>query len=195
MLHDLVLEGRHVRLEPLREEHAGELAAAIDPEDDVWRWTNTAPRTEDEMRRWIADRQRDLPQGRSLAFLQREPAGGRAMGSTSLFHLDEKERCAEIGHTWLAAPFRRTGANTEAKLLLLTHAFEMLRLVRVQLVTDVLNTRSRAAIQRTGAKEEGVLRNHRRRIDGTFRDSVYFSVVDREWPETKAKLAAKLRVP
>ena len=193
MLHDLVLKGRHVTLEPLRVEHAPELAAAISADDDVWRWTNTAPRTEDQMRQWIVDRQQDRAQGKALAFLQREPASGRAMGSTSLFDWSEADRCAEIGHTWLAAPFRRTGANSEAKLLLLTHGFETLGLARIQLVTDARNTRSRDAIARIGAKYEGILRNHRRRLDGGLRDSVYFSVIDREWAETKAALASKLR--
>lgn len=193
MLHDVVLKGRHVTLEPLREEHAPGLAAAIDPADDVWRWTNTAPRGEAEMRQWIVDRQQDKPSGKALPFVQRDPRSGRAMGSTSLFDLNEKERCAEIGHTWLASPFRRTGANTEAKLLLLSYGFETLGLVRIQLVTDARNTRSRDAILRIGAKYEGMLRNHRRRLDGGFRDSLYFSVIDREWPQTKAALVAKLR--
>ena len=188
-----MLKGRHVTLEPLRVEHAAELAAAVAPDDDVFRWTSTAPRGEDGMRRWILERQQDRAQGKALAFLQREPAGGRAMGSTSLFDWSEKERCAEIGHTWLAAPFRRTGANTEAKLLLLTHAFETLGLARVQLVTDARNARSRAAIERIGARFEGILRSHRRGFDGELRDSAYHSVVAGEWPQVKAALAARLR--
>lgn len=193
MQHDVVLKGRHVTLEPLRAEHAGELAAAIGPDDDVFRWTSTAPRGVEAMRRWIADRTTDGPRGKALAFLQRDPASGRAMGSTSLFDWDERERAAEIGHTWLAQPYRRTGANTEAKLLLLTHGFETLGLARMQLVTDARNTRSRAAIARIGATFEGILRNHRRGFDGALRDSAYFSFIDREWPARKAALAARLR--
>ena len=193
MLHDLAFRGRHVTLEPLRPEHAAELAAAIAPADDVWRWTNVAPRTEAEMRAWIEERVQDRAQGRALAFVQRDPASGRAMGSTSLFDWSEKERCAEIGHTWLAAPFRRTGANTEAKLLLLTHGFETLGLARIQLVTDARNMRSRDAILRIGATFEGILRRHRRRLDGGLRDSAYFSVIDEEWPATKQALARRLR--
>lgn len=193
MQHDVVLKGRHVTLEPLRPEHADALAAAIAPDDDVYRWTNTSPRTVDEMRQWIADRTTDRAQGKAMAFTQREAATGRILGSTSLFDLNEKERCAEIGHTWLAAPGRRTGMNTEAKLLLLTYGFETLGLARIQIVTDARNERSRDAIARIGATFEGVLRNHRRGFDGNLRDSVYASFIDREWREKKAALQARLR--
>lgn len=187
--HDVVLKGRHVTLEPLRPEHAEELSAAIQPDDDVYRWTNTSPRTVDEMRAWIRDRD-----AQGMPFLQRDPATGAAMGSTSLFGIDLKDRCAEIGHTWIVAPYRRTGANTEAKLLLLTHAFETMGLARVQLVTDARNQRSRDAILRIGATFEGILRNHRWGFDGKLRDSVYHSFIDREWPEKKRALEAKLRL-
>lgn len=193
MQHDVVLKGRHVTLEPLRPEHAEPLAAAIAPDDDVYRWTNTSPRTDDEMRQWIADRTSDRAAGKAMAFAQREAATGRLLGSTSLFDLNEKERCAEIGHTWLAAPARRTGMNTEAKLLLLTYGFETLGLARIQIVTDARNQRSRDAILRIGATFEGILRNHRRGFDGGLRDSVYFSFIDREWVEKKAALQARLR--
>lgn len=193
MEHDIVLKGRHVTLEPLRVEHADELAATIAPGDDVFRWTNTSPRGPVEMRQWILDRQADRGQGKALAFLQRDPSTGRMMGSTSLFDWSEKDRSAEIGHTWIAAPFRRTGVNSEAKLMLLTHGFETLGLARIQLVTDARNERSRNAILRIGAKYEGTLRQHRMGFDGKLRDSPYFSVIAQEWPETKAALVAKLR--
>lgn len=192
MTHATTLRGRLTLLEPLLPAHAGELADAILPGDDVFRWTNTAPRTADELAAWIRDRSTPRPGLRNLPFLQRDLATGRAMGSTSLFDLDEAAQAAEIGHTWLAAPFRRTGHNTDAKRLLLRHAFEDLRLKRVQLVTDVLNERSQRAIARLGAVREGVLRNHRRRLDGTLRDSVYYSVIDREWPAVNARLEAML---
>lgn len=191
--HDVVLTGRHVTLEPLRPEHAEPLARAIAPDDDVFRWTSTAPRTQDEMRRWIAERAADRAQGKALAFAQRDARTGALVGSTSLFDWSEKERCAEIGHTWLAAPARRTGINTEAKLLLLTYGFETLGLARIQIVTDARNQRSRAAIVRLGAGFEGVLRSHRRGFDGGLRDSVFFSFIEREWAERKAALQAKLR--
>ncbi len=193
MDHAVLLRGRHVTLEPLLPEHAKELAAAIGPDDDVFRWTNTAPRTEEEMLAWIAARREDRPTGRSLAFAQRDAATGRLVGSTSLFDLNEKERSAEIGHTWLAAQARRSGVNTEAKLLLLTHAFEALKLARVQLVTDARNERSQRAIERLGATREGVLRNWRRNLEGGLRTSVVYSVIDGEWPGVKAALQKRLR--
>lgn len=187
MEHEVTLRGRHVTLEPLRPEHAQGLADAIAPDDDVYRWTSTSPRGALEMLAWIADRRAG-----GMAFAMRAP-DGRLMGSTSLFGIDARDRCAEIGHTWIAAPFRRTGANTEAKLLLLTHGFERMGLARIQLVTDARNVRSRDAIARIGATFEGILRNHRWGYDGKLRESAYFSFVDREWPERKAALEAKLR--
>lgn len=191
--HDVVLRGRHVTLEPLVASMADELAAAIGPDDDVFRWTNTAPRTPNAMREWIEARRQDRPTGRSLAFAQRDRASGKLVGSTSLFDVNEKERSAEIGHTWLAAQGRRTGVNTEAKLLLLTHAFGTLQLARVQLVTDVRNERSQRAIERIGATREGVLRNWRRNLEGGLRTSVVYSVIEAEWPQVKAALEKRLR--
>jgi len=193
MDHQVTLKGRRVELIPLKPEHAKGLAVAIGPGDDVFRWTNTAPRSEPEMLAWIEARRQDRPTGRSLAFAQRDAATGALVGSTSLFDLDEAARSVEIGHTWLAAQGRRTGVNTEAKLLLLTHAFESLGLARVQLVTDVRNERSQRAIERIGATREGVLRNWRRNLEGGLRDSVVYSVIDREWPQVKRALEGKLR--
>lgn len=182
------LAGRHVRLEPLVTTHAEELVAAIAPDDDVFAWTNTAPRTVPEMRAWIDARNTPRAGVRNLAFLQRDAASGAAMGSTSLFDIDESAQSAEIGHTWLAAPWRRTVANTESKRLLLAHAFEVLRLARVQLVTDARNERSQRAIERIGATREGVLRNWRRDLDGNLRTSVVFSVIASEWPSVRLRL-------
>ncbi|HEX2021764.1 MAG TPA: GNAT family N-acetyltransferase [Candidatus Thermoplasmatota archaeon] len=187
------LRGRRVVLEPLAPEHAPGLAEAVEPGDDVWRWTNTAPRGEAEMRAWIRDRLTPRHGCRNLAFAQRDPASGRLMGSTSLFDVDRAAESAEIGHTWLAAPWRRTGANTEAKLLLLAHAFDALGLKRVQLVTDERNDRSRRAIERIGAKPEGILRNWRRNVEGGLRNSAVYSVIVQEWPETRAALEKRLR--
>lgn len=193
-MHDVTLRGRRVILEPLRIEQARELADAITPDDDVFRWTNTAPRTEDEMRAWIEARQRPrFPDVRNLAFAQRDAHTGRLVGSTSLFDLSEKDECAEIGHTWLAASARRSGVNTEAKLLLLAHGFDTLRLKRIQLVTDARNERSQRAIERLGAVREGVLRSHRRNLEGGLRDSVYYSVIEPEWPSVRKRLEGLLR--
>lgn len=191
--HAVVLRGRHVTLEPLAPEHAKDLADAVSPEDDVFRWTSTAPRGEEEMRAWILARNTPRHGARNLAFAQRDPATGRLVGSTSLFDWSEKDEAVEIGHTWIAAPWRRTGVNTEAKLLLMTHAFGAMRVRRVQLVTDARNERSQAAIARLGAAREGVLRNHRRDKEGNLRNSVYFSVTDAEWPGVRARLEDLLR--
>jgi RimJ/RimL family protein N-acetyltransferase len=191
--HAVVLRGRHVVLEPLGLEHAEGLAEAITPDDDVFRWTNTAPWGEEEMRAWILARNTPRHGWRNLAFAQRDPTTGRLAGSTSLFDWSEKDEAVEIGHTWIAAPWRRTGLNTEAKLLLMRHAFGALRVKRVQLVTDARNERSRNAIARLGAVREGVLRNHRRDKEGNLRNSVYFSVTDAEWPGVEARLEGFLK--
>lgn len=193
LTHDVTLRGRHVVLEPLRVEHAKDLADAIPPGDDVFRWTNTAPRTEAEMRAWILARQAPRPGCRNLPFAHRDVRTGRLAGSTSVFDWSEKDECAEIGHTWIAAPWRRSGVNTEAKLLMMAHCFEVLRVRRVQLVTDLRNERSQRAIERLGAVREGVLRMHRRNLEGGLRDSVYYSVVEPEWPAVKARLEGLLR--
>jgi RimJ/RimL family protein N-acetyltransferase len=179
-------------LEPLKSEHAEELAAAIAPDDDVFRWTSTAPRGIRPMHRWIQDRQTDRNFGRALPFVQRDALTGRLVGSTSLFDWLPEQKCAEIGHTWIVRQARRTGVNTEAKLLLLTHGFEEMGLARIQIVTDARNERSRNAIARIGGHFEGILRNHRRDQDGDLRDSPYFSFIDREWPQKKAALQAML---
>lgn len=187
------LRGRHVVLEPLVPAHAAELEGAVAPGDDVWTHLPAAPRTVAEMEAWIHARLTPKPGLANEAWLQRHPVSGAAMGSTSLFDIDLAAQSAEIGWTWIAAPYRRTGVNTEAKLLLLTHSFETLGLRRVQLVTDERNDRSRNAILRIGATFEGILRNVRRRRDGSLRNSAFFSITDDEWPRVKGALAAKLR--
>lgn len=186
------LEGRLVTLEPLLPEHAEALVEALSPDDDVWTHMTSAPGTADEMRAWIEARRTPRNGLQALPFLQREPSTGRAMGSTTLFDIDLAMESAEIGFTWLARPFRGTGANAEAKLLLLTHAFETLGLRRVQLMTDARNERSQRAMARLGFSREGVLRNYRRRRDGTLRDSVVYSVIDKEWPEVRAAIEKRL---
>ncbi len=187
------LRGRHVILEPLVPDHADGLAAAILDSDDVYTWTNTEPRSADEMRAWIQDRLTPRAGLPTNAFAQRDPITKALMGSTSLFDIDERAESAEIGHTWLAAPYRRTGVNTEAKLLLLTHAFDVMGLKRVQLVTDARNERSQRAIQRIGATPEGMLRNWRRDKTGALRNSMLYSVIISEWPRVRDALHAALR--
>jgi RimJ/RimL family protein N-acetyltransferase len=186
------LRGSLVQLEPLEEPMAEELAAAIAPGDDVFRWTSAAPRSVPELRAWIRARQTPKPGLRNFAFAQRDLRSGRLGGSTSLFDVDAALESAEIGHTWLVEPCRRSGMNTEAKLLLLAHAFESLGLQRVQITTYLRNERSQRAIERLGATREGVLRNFRRNQEGGLRTSVVYSVIASEWPERKARLRGLL---
>lgn len=188
----VVLSGRHVRLEPLRAQHAAELEdIALDP--DLWRWTLTQLHTTADVERYVADALIAQEAGSALPFITRDAATGRAIGSTRFGAMDRGHRRVEIGWTWIAAPWQRTAANTEAKLLMLAHAFETWRCLRVELKTDALNVRSRAAIARLGAVEEGTLRQHMVTASGRVRDTVYFSVIDTEWPAVKARLQQRLR--
>jgi RimJ/RimL family protein N-acetyltransferase len=133
-------------------------------------------------------------QGTAIPFVTVEQASGRVAGSTRFANIDREHRRAEIGWTWVAAPWRRTVVNTEAKYLMLCHAFETWGCIRVELKTDALNARSRAAILRIGATEEGTFRNHMITESGRFRDTVYFSILDREWPDVKRRLEERLSI-
>lgn len=186
----VTLAGRFIRLEPLRADHAAPLWDAVE-DPDIFRWFPTRPRGVDDMRAWIDAALADHAAGLALPFAVVDTASGAHAGSTRFGNIDRHNRRAEIGWTWYGPRFQRTPVNTEAKLLLLTHAFETWGCVRVELKTDALNTRSRAAIARIGATEEGTLRRHMRRGDGSFRDTVYFSILDGEWPDRKAALLAK----
>ena len=187
MLGPVVLEGSLVRLEPLTlDHHAALCEVGLDPE--LWRWIPTTIRTPDDLRRYIDKALGEQAAGTSLPFAIIERASGRAIGSTRYMNIAAEHRRLEIGATWLGRPWQRSGCNTECKLLLLSHAFEVLGYQRVELKTDVLNAQSRAAILRLGAKEEGVFRKHVIRDTGASRDTVYFSILDDEWPAVKAKL-------
>lgn len=187
----VVLEGRHVRLEPLREDHlAGLAAVGLDP--DLWRWIPTPVRTFEEMAGYIATALREQGQGVSLPFALVERRTGRPIGSTRFGNIDRTHHRVEIGWTWVALEWQRTAINTEAKYLLLRHAFETLGCMRVELKTDSLNERSRAAILRIGAREEGIFRNHMITASGRIRHTVYFSILDSEWLAAKARLEARL---
>lgn len=187
----VTLEGRHVRLEPLSQEHHGDLSAAgLDPE--LWRWIPAPVRTPEEMSAYIGTALDEQTRGVSLPFAIIDKDSGRAIGSTRYGNIDRKHHRAEIGWTWIAPSWQRTAINTEAKYLLLKHAFETLGCIRVELKTDSLNERSRAAILRIGAREEGTLRNHMITTSGRIRHTVYFSVLDSEWPEVKARLQSRL---
>jgi RimJ/RimL family protein N-acetyltransferase len=187
----VTLEGLHVRLEPLKKAHLAGLAE-VGLDEELWRWIPTAVRTREEMVAYIETALDEQQRGVSLPFAIVEKATGRAIGSTRYGNIDRTHHRVEIGWTWVAREWQRTAMNTEAKYLLLKHAFESLGCMRVELKTDSLNEKSRAAILRIGAKEEGIFRNHMITASGRIRHSVYFSIIDSEWPEVKARLEARL---
>ena len=185
------LAGRHVRLEPLTERHAEALwAVGRDPE--LWRFTITRVDSPETMRNYVATALAEQEAGLALPFVTMETSSGRVIGSTRFHTISPEDRRVEIGWTWLGRPWQRTAANTEAKYLMLRHAFETWGCVRVELKTSRLNERSRAAIRRIGGVEEGILRRHRRNADGTWRDTVYYSILDDEWPAVKQRLESSL---
>ena len=188
----VILEGQHVSLEPLSQAHEESLIAAAG-DGQLWNSTVTIVPSRATMAAYIASTLDAQAQGRELPFVIIRKSSGQVVGSTRFYRIERDHRRVEIGYTWLAASAQRTGVNTEAKLLLLTHAFERLRCIRVEFVTDVLNQQSRTAILRLGAKQEGVLRNHMVMPSGRLRDSVCFSIIDAEWPEVKARLESKVR--
>jgi RimJ/RimL family protein N-acetyltransferase len=189
----ITLAGRHVRLEPLTPEHAPDLFDALMADPSIWRWrTVTPPETLDGLRQQIAEALEAQTRGAVVAFAQIARATGRAVGGTTYMNISRKDRGLEIGNTWLGKPWQRTGINTEAKYLLLRHAFEGLGAVRVQLRTDGRNLQSQAAIERLGAVREGVLRKHMLLHDGFLRDTVVYSILDDEWPAVKDRLKAKM---
>ncbi len=186
------LEGRVIRLEPLSFEHAAELLVAAQDEE-IWRYTLDDPRTADAMHSYIVTALREQAQGTALPFAVRHLASGKTIGSTRYAAITRPHRGVEIGWTWYDRAHWRTAVNTEAKYLLLRHAFERLNCLRVELKTDGRNIRSQRAIERLGAMREGALRSKVIMRDGYRRDSVYFSILDYEWPEVKARLEGWLR--
>jgi N-acetyltransferase len=181
----VVLENDVVRLEPLTMEHVPDLFAAGGGDDELWRWLPISPpRTEQELAktaRGLMDDDKHVP----FAVIHKE--SGRAAGWTTYCDVPGFDESVEIGWTWYGRAFWRTAVNTNCKLLLVGHAFD-LGYNRVLLKTDVLNLRSQAAIQRIGGVHEGTLRRHRKRSDGTWRDTVYFGILEEEWPQHRARL-------
>jgi len=192
----LTLEGSVVRLEPIRREHA-ELFwdVAKNHLEDIFRWIPYSMKTREDFSRLVEKAFSEQERGESVVFATVERSSGRAIGSTRFMNIDRANRRVEIGSTWIAPAWQRTAVNTEAKYLMLQHAFEVWGCVRVELKTDALNEKSRNAILRIGAKEEGTLRRHVVTWTGRIRDSVYFSILDSEWPEAKANLAARRITP
>lgn len=187
----VTLEGQHVRLEPLGKGHLTGLAQ-VGLEEELWRWVPVPVRTAEEMAAYIDTALEEQKRGVSLPFALIDKAKGRVIGSTRYGNIDRTHHRVEIGWTWVARKWQRTAVNTEAKYLLLRHAFETLGCIRVELKTDSLNEKSRAAILRIGAKEEGIFRNHMITESGRIRHSVYFSILDSEWPAVKARLESIL---
>ena len=189
----VTLLGRHVRLEPLTEAHVRGLAE-IGIGQNFWHFMLYGEmNTEADMRNWILDILGRAEKGTDLPFAAIDLVSGRVAGATRYLNIMPKDRGLEIGGTWYGTEFQRTAINTECKYLLMTHAFETLGAIRVQLKTDSRNERSQKAIERIGAKKEGVLRNHMILPDGYFRHSVFYSVLDTEWPEVKKNLEKIMR--
>jgi RimJ/RimL family protein N-acetyltransferase len=192
-LQPITLEGNHVRLEPLSESHHDALCAiGLDPE--LWKWIPIQVLNPDQMMNYIRRELAEQQQGTSIPFATVERSSSKVVGATRFMNIDVANKRVEIGSTWIAKPWQRTAINTEAKYLMMRYAFETLGCNRVELKTDSLNTKSRNAILRIGAKQEGILRSHMVTWSGRLRDTVYFSVIAPEWPEVKADLEAKLKV-
>ena len=185
-----VLEGRFVRLEPLREEHAAGVYEASKTTD--WKWFLGPLRTREEVDTRIAEGVAAEGRGDGYAFAVRMAGNGRVVGSTSYLTVVPKHRRAEIGSTWYSKEVWGTAVNPECKLLLLRHAFEEWGAVRIQLGTDSNNVHSQRAILRLGAKFEGTLRNHGIRPDGSVRDAKLYSITDEDWPRVEARLLARI---
>jgi RimJ/RimL family protein N-acetyltransferase len=190
-IHPITLDGRGVRLEPLTQAHHAQLCE-IGLDDELWRLTTTIIRTSEDMKEYIDAAVKDFSEGKTLPFAIIEKSTNKAVGSTRFGTIETTHRRVEIGWTWIARQWQRTFINTETKYLLLSHAFDTLRCIRVEFKTDSANSGSRRALIRIGAKEEGVFRNHMIMPDGRIRHSVYFSIIDSEWNEVKRELEKKL---
>lgn len=187
----VLLEGDHVRLEPLTPGHLDALCA-VGLDDALWRWTPRQIRSRGDMAAYVDAALAGQAAGHMLPFAIVEQHGGQVVGSTRFGAIDGANRRLEIGWTWIGRAWQRTAVNTEAKLLLLRHAFDVLGCLRVEFKTDALNARSRRAIRRLGAVEEGTLRKHVVTESGRIRDTVYYSIVDDEWPRVATTLATRL---
>jgi RimJ/RimL family protein N-acetyltransferase len=199
----LALAGDHVRLEPLALEHAPALVAAVNEDPAAFRFS-TAPDSNGAMVSWVREALAEREAGRELPFATYSRAHNRIVGSTRFYDLERWDSRSEdsqrdrypdacmIGYTWLGASAQRTACNTEAKLLMLCHAFETWQVHRVGFRTDARNARSRAAVERLGAKFEGIRRAERLGADGAIRDSAFYSILPAEWPEIKQRLVDRL---
>jgi len=187
----VVLEGSLVRLEPLALDH---LAGLIDIglEADIWRWMPIPIQTPGEMRAWLDSSLEAADGGSEMPFATIVREGDKVVGSTRYMNIEPRHRRLEIGYTWINPQWQRSAVNTEAKLLMLRHAFDTLGALRVEFKTDSLNDRSRAALAGIGATEEGTMRNHMVTQSERRRHSVYFSIIEEEWPRVRQQLEARL---
>ena len=188
----IILDGEFVRLEPLRSGHYEDLCR-VGLDESLWILNPTIIKNREDLRRYVEVAIEEFDRKISLPFVTIEKSSNKIVGSTRFGNIDAKNRRAEIGWTWINPAWQRTFINSEAKLLMLAHAFEVWNCIRVELKTDVLNGKSRTAILRLGAKEEGVLRRHVITDTGRLRDTVYFSILDSEWQSVKENLKAKFK--
>jgi RimJ/RimL family protein N-acetyltransferase len=186
----VALTGRWVRLEPLTFAHKAGLTEACG-DAQIWQYLRVQLKNESDVETWIAAALDEQSKGNELPFAVVDLRSSRPVGSTRYFTVAQKDRGLEIGSTWLTSSVWRTPINSEAKFLLLQHAFESLGCIRVQFITDSRNERSRRAIERLGATLEGTMRHHMIMRDGYIRDSLLYSILDTEWPQVKQELAAK----
>lgn len=191
IIQPVILQGGHVRLEPLTLEHFNGLCQ-VGLDEELWRWIPAPVRTPNDMRAYIEKALQEREAGSALPFATIRRESGETVGSTRYANIDRVHRRVEIGWSWIGRDWQRTAVNTEAKYLMLRHAFERLGCIRVELKTDSLNERSRNAILRLGAKEEGIFRNHMITASGRRRHSVYYSILDSEWPAVQSRLEEKL---
>lgn len=188
----VTLQGARVRMEPLSLDRHFDGLAKIGLDPEIWRWTLSVAATPEELRQYLQEALRMQAEGSALPFATVDQGTGQVLGCTRFGNIEPKHRKAEIGWTWVGRAFQRSHVNTEAKYLMLRHAFETWGCVRVELKTNALNRKSREAIVRIGAKEEGTLRKHATSDSGVVRDTVYFSITDDEWPAVKARLESML---
>jgi len=187
------LKGKVVALEPLNHSHSSEIQKAAS-DGELWDLWYTGVPSPAELEEHIKLALKEKQQNGDLPFIVRHLQSNKVIGATRYCHVDNHNKRLEIGYTWYAKSFQRTAVNTECKLLLLTHAFEKLNAIAVEFRTHWMNQQSRQAIVRIGAKQDGILRNHQRLADGSYRDTVVFSILNSEWLSIKNHLTAKLKL-
>jgi RimJ/RimL family protein N-acetyltransferase len=187
----VILEGRRVRLEPMRMDHLPALAE-VALASEIWQWTPMRVMTEADLRMWMEQALEMAAGGKAMPWVTRNVESGKIVGSTRYMDIDARNRGLEIGGTWIAPEWQRSGINVEAKYLQLRHAFETLGAIRVAFKTHHQNAQSQSAIAALGAQPEGVFRNHMIMPDDSFRHSVWFSIIQEEWPDVKLGLEARM---